>query len=167
MITFGNKPLKPAGPALAPVQASAPASVGGPVLAPAPASVPAAKDGEGAWRVLPLEGTFEFAYLDASGRPSLRRLVATELKVGPGKLLLGGVDVGLQAYRGFRVDRIHRLHAADTGETVDRNVLDWLLGRAASQAREKAAREKAQRAAGSCKRPKKAHSRKAEALAAA
>ncbi len=117
--------------------------------------------------MLPLEGTFEFAYLDASGRPSLRRVSAAELKVGPGKLLLGGIDVGLDAYRGFRVDRIHRLHAADSGETVDRNVLDWLLQKAANQARERAARQKAERPAGSGKRPKNVHGRKAEALAAA
>lgn len=90
---------------------------------------------EGAWRVLPLEGIFEFSYLDANGRPSLRRVSALELKVGPGKLLLGGIDRDLGVYRGFRVDRIHTLKSVESGEVVSRNILDWLLGRATALGR--------------------------------
>ena len=107
----------------------------------APASVPApvASAGESAWRVLPLEGSFEFSYRDAAGAPSLRRVAAVELKVGPGKLLLGGVDEQLDAYRGFRVDRIHSLRAMDTDDIVTRNILDWLMERAQRQERARAA----------------------------
>lgn len=138
MITFGKKLKKgvapqAAVPVAAPLQAVAPPSVSG--------------QDEAVWRVLPLEGSFQFSYLDASGRPSLRRLSASELKVGPGKLLLGGVDADLQAYRGFRVDRMYNLHQAGSDEIISRNILDWLLDRAAKQAREKAALAKAQRIA--------------------
>lgn len=96
---------------------------------------PALPRDEGAWRVLPLSGRYEFSYLDAAGRPSLRRVQARELKVGPGKLLLGGIDGQLGVYRGFRVDRIHILKAVDSGEVVSRNILDWLLDKAERQLR--------------------------------
>ena len=112
----------------------------------------------GAWRVLPLEGRYEIAYADAFGRPSRRRINAAELKVGPGKLLLGGVDADLDAYRGFRVDRIHALKAVETGEVVDRNIVDWLLAEAAKLAKAQ------RRAAVAASRPKKA-SRPAAAAA--
>lgn len=90
---------------------------------------------EGNWRVLPFEGHFEFAYRDVAGRPSLRHVHALEVKVGPAKLLLGGVDEETGTYRGFRVDRIGTLKDAETGEVVSRNILDWLLKRAERHAR--------------------------------
>lgn len=85
---------------------------------------------EGAWRVLPLEGAFEIAYEDGRGLRSIRRLFARELKVGPGKALLGGVDRDRDGYRGFRADRIRRLSDPSTGERIERNVVDWLIRRA-------------------------------------
>lgn len=85
---------------------------------------------EGAWRVLPLEGAFEIAYEDGRGLRSVRRLFARELKVGPGKTLLGGVDRDRDGYRGFRADRIRRLTDPATGERIERNVVDWLIRRA-------------------------------------
>jgi hypothetical protein len=66
-------------------------------------------------------------------------------KVGPGKTLLGGIDQTTDAYRGFRADRIEYLVDRETGEIIRRNVLDWLLERAARQ--EKARRAEAKRAA--------------------
>ncbi len=77
------------------------------------------------WRVLPLEGAYELFYCDEAGHTSRRRLFARELKVGPGKTLLGGIDQATDAYRGFRADRIEYLVDGETGETVRRNVLDW------------------------------------------
>ena len=65
--------------------------------------------------------------------------------MGPGKTLLGGIDQTTEAYRGFRADRIAYLVDRETGEMVRRNVLDWLLKRAARQ--EKARRAEAKRAA--------------------
>lgn len=103
--------------------------------------------------MLPLEGRFEIAYADAGGRPSLRRIAAAELKVGPGKLLLGGVDADLDAYRGFRVDRIRSLKAVETGEVVSRNIVDWLLGGAERLARD---RRRAEAAAQKPAKPVKA-----------
>ncbi|MFL5121998.1 MAG: hypothetical protein ACJ8C8_16240 [Microvirga sp.] len=97
------------------------------------------------WRTLPLEGAYELFYCDEAGHTSRRRLFARELKVGPGKTLLGGIDQATEAYRGFRADRIEYLMDGETGETVRRNVLDWLLKRAARQ--EKARRAEAKRAA--------------------
>jgi predicted DNA-binding transcriptional regulator YafY len=96
-------------------------------------STPFAK---GVWRVLPLEGAFELSYCDEAGNPTLRRVIARELKVGPGKTILGAIDMAHDGYRGFRADRIARVVDAETGETVERNVLDWLTGRAERQARE-------------------------------
>ncbi len=98
-----------------------------------------------AWRVLPLEGAYELFYCDALGNVSRRRLFARELKVGPGKTLLGGIDQTTDAYRGFRADRIEYLVDGETGEVVRRNVLDWLLKRAARQ--ERARKAEAKRAA--------------------
>jgi hypothetical protein len=91
--------------------------------------------GGSAWRTLPLEGAFALHYRDVAGRPSRRRIVARELKVGPGKILLGGIDEPTDAYRGFRADRIDRLVDQATGEIVERNVVDWLLRRADQQER--------------------------------
>jgi hypothetical protein len=85
---------------------------------------------EGAWRVYPLEGALELAYQDAAGNPSVRRVILRELKVGPGKTLLGGIDMADDGYRGFRADRIARIVDAETGRVVDRNILDWLIKRA-------------------------------------
>ena len=46
---------------------------------------------------------------DQAGNPSRRRIIARELKVGPGKTLLGGIDMADDGYRGFRgrPDRAH------------------------------------------------------------
>lgn len=93
------------------------------------------ENGAGAWRVLPLEGFFRFSYRDASGRPSRRRVSAHELKMGSGKMLLGGTDLGTGAYRGFRVDRIRFLEDVDSGTVIGHNVLDWLFKTATDQDR--------------------------------
>ena len=75
-----------------------------------PAPAPEASERqEGRWRVLPLEGTFEIVYEDSRGAWSTRRVDARELKLGPGRTLLGGIDRGRGGYRGFRADRIRRL----------------------------------------------------------
>jgi predicted DNA-binding transcriptional regulator YafY len=99
---------------------------------------------EGAWHVFPLEGALELAYRDVAGNRTRRRVSARELKVGPGRILLGGIDWRSEGYRGFRADRVDWLRDLETGYTVRRNVVDWLLKRAESQARE---RRKAARAA--------------------
>jgi predicted DNA-binding transcriptional regulator YafY len=104
---------------------------------------PAAERNEGAWRVYPMEGALELHYCDQAGNPSTRRIIARELKIGPGKTLLGGIDMADDGYRGFRADRIERVVDAETGETIDRNILDWLIRRAEQQAKE---RRKAARA---------------------
>jgi hypothetical protein len=103
---------------------------------------------EGAWHVYPLEGAMQLAYRDVAGNPSLRRILARELKVGPGKVLLGGIDATDDGYRGFRADRIDLLVDAESGQTVDRNILDWLVKRAVQQSkqRRKVARREAERA---------------------
>ena len=88
---------------------------------------------EGTWRVLPFEGAFELSYTDATGQWSVRRLISREVKIGPGKVLLGGLDMQTGEYRGFRADRIVRLHDAESGETVDRNIVDWLMKRASAR----------------------------------
>ncbi|MFE1602345.1 hypothetical protein [Methylobacterium sp. ID0610] len=85
---------------------------------------------DGAWRVLPIEGRFELVYEDGKGAWTVRHLAAHELKIGPGKVLVGGTDRDRDAYRGFRADRIHRLTDRDSGERVERNILDWLVRRA-------------------------------------
>ena len=84
----------------------------------------------GAWQVLPLEGHFEIVYRDVTGRFSIRRIEALELKVGPGKTLLGGWCAVAEGYRGFRADRIERILDLESGEAAERNVIDWLLKRA-------------------------------------
>jgi hypothetical protein len=116
-----------------------PLAVAGMALSPAAAFLKPDDGGadgprdEGAWRVLPFEGAFELSYTDATGQWSVRRLISREVKIGPGKVLLGGFDMQTGEYRGFRADRIVRLHDAETGETVDRNVVDWLMKRASSR----------------------------------
>ncbi|HEY8565388.1 MAG TPA: hypothetical protein VIL65_07805 [Beijerinckiaceae bacterium] len=98
---------------------------------------PVVERDEGSWRVYPMEGAFQLAYTDVGGNPSTRRIIVRELKVGPGKTLLGGIDMSDDGYRGFRADRIERLIDAETGDVVDRNILDWLIKRAEAQARER------------------------------
>lgn len=94
---------------------------------------------DGAWRVLPIEGRFELVYEDGNGAWSVRRLQAHELKIGPGRVLVGGTDRDRDGYRGFRADRIHRLTDRDSGERVERNILDWLTRRAEGTRRARAA----------------------------
>lgn len=102
---------------------------------------------EGAWRVFPMEGALELHYRDVAGNPSRRRIIARELKVGPGKTLLGGIDMADDGYRGFRADRIDYVVDAETGRMIDRNILDWLIKRAQAQAKERAKIERARRKA--------------------
>jgi hypothetical protein len=91
---------------------------------------------EGNWHVYPLEAALELDYVDQAGNATRRWVLARELKVGPGKMLLGGIDILLdEGYRGFRVDRIQRLEDAETGLTVEHNILDWLMKLAERQAR--------------------------------
>jgi predicted DNA-binding transcriptional regulator YafY len=108
---------------------------------------PATERVEGAWRVYPMEGALELHYCDQFGNSSTRRIIARELKVGPGKTLLGGIDMADDGYRGFRADRIHTIVDAETGLVIDRNILDWLIKRAESQAKERRKAEKSARAA--------------------
>lgn len=91
---------------------------------------------EGNWHVYPLEGALELDYVNQAGNESRRWVLARELKVGPGKMLLGGIDIlSEDGYRGFRVDRIQRLEDAETGLVVEHNILDWLMKRAERQAK--------------------------------
>jgi hypothetical protein len=99
------------------------------------APAPGRERDEGAWHVYPLEGALELRYRDVAGNASRRRILARELKVGPGKVLLGGIDMGDDGYRGFRADRIDRLVDAETGLVIDHNIVDWLIARAQRQAR--------------------------------
>ncbi|WP_370693803.1 hypothetical protein [Methylobacterium sp. NEAU K] len=94
----------------------------------------------GAWRTLPLDGRFDIAYEDATGVWSNRSLDARELRLGPGRTLLGGIDALRGGYRGFRVDRIRRLTDGTTGERIETGILDRLLGRAEAQRRANAMR---------------------------
>ena len=105
-------------------------------------NAPAEERVEGAWHVYPFEGALELDYIDQAGNPSRRWVVARELKVGPGKTLLGGIDMADDGYRGFRADRIDTIVDGQTGRTVDRNIVDWLIDRAVSQEKE---RRRAQR----------------------
>ena len=98
---------------------------------------------EGRWRVLPLEGTFEIVYEDSRGAWSTRRVEARELKLGPGRTLLGGIDRGRGGYRGFRADRIRRLTDPASATRIEAGILDWLLARAEAQRRERAAQIRA------------------------
>jgi predicted DNA-binding transcriptional regulator YafY len=93
-----------------------------------------------AWRTLPLDGHFELVYEDATGAWSNRSLAARELKLGPGRTLLGGIDARRGGYRGFRVDRIRRLIDGATGERIETGILDRLLARADAQRRADAVR---------------------------
>lgn len=97
-----------------------------------------------AWRTLPLNGHFDLVYEDAAGAWSNRSLDARELKLGPGRTLLGGIDARRGGYRGFRVDRIRRLVDGATGERIETGILDRLLGRAEAQRRADALRIKRQ-----------------------
>ncbi len=99
---------------------------------------------QGAWRIVPLEGAYELSYCDEAGKPSLRRVMARELKIGPGKTLLCGIGMADDGYRGFRADRIEYLVDGETGEVIRRNVIDWLIKRAERQEKE---RRRAARAA--------------------
>ena len=96
--------------------------------APAPAG--AARD---LWRTLPIEGTFEVVYEDARGAWTTRTLDARELKLGPGRTLLGGTDRAHGLYRGLRADRIRRLTEPASGTRIETGILDWLLARAETQ----------------------------------
>ncbi len=87
---------------------------------PDPASAPA-------WRILPVSGLFDIVYEDRSGAWSSRTLEARELKLGPGRTLLGGIDRARGLYRGFRVDRIRRLTDHATGERFETGILDRLF----------------------------------------
>ncbi|WP_336489058.1 hypothetical protein [Methylobacterium nigriterrae] len=111
----------------------------GPASEAAGAPQDTAERQEGAWRVLPLEGTFELVYEDGRGAWSARTLQARELKLGPGRTLIGGIDRGRGGYRGFRVDRIRRLTDGVTGQRVEAGILDLLLARAEDQRRTRAA----------------------------
>ena len=91
----------------------------------------------GAWRLMALEGAYELSYCDEAGNASRRRVIARELKIGPGKTLLGGIDMADDGYRGFRADRIEYLVDGETGEVIRRNVIDWLLKRAERQEKER------------------------------
>ena len=93
---------------------------------------------DGVWRVLPVEGRFALVYEDGSGAWSVRHLAAHELKIGPGRVLLGGTDQHRGGYRCFRADRIRRLSDRDTGERIERNILDWLTRRAEATRRNRA-----------------------------
>lgn len=107
--------------------------------ASSPVSVPgAAERQEGRWRVLPLEGTFEIVYEDSRGAWSTRRVEARELKLGPGRTLLGGIDRARGGYRGFRADRIRRLSDSGSATRIEAGILDWLLARAETQRRARA-----------------------------
>lgn len=87
------------------------------------------------WRLLPLAGTFEVIYEDARGTWTVRTLDARELKLGPGRTLLGGIDRAHGLYRGLRADRIRRLTDGETGTRIETGILDWLLARAEAQRR--------------------------------
>jgi hypothetical protein len=112
-------------------------ALAGVALAPGtrPNLPPVTERQEGAWHVYPLEGVLDLAYSDVLGNPSLRRVMAREVKIGPGKVLLGAIDTLDGRYRGFRADRISLIADAQTGETIARNILDWLVRRAEDQAR--------------------------------
>lgn len=93
-----------------------------------------------AWRTLPLEGAFEVVYEDARGAWTTRTLDARELKLGPGRTLLGGTDRAHGLYRGLRADRIRRLTESTAGTRIETGILDWLLARAEAQRKARSAR---------------------------
>lgn len=115
----------------------------GEASAPAPAPAPG-------WSLMPLSGRFDLVYEDGQGVWSRRTVEARELKLGPGRTLLGGIDPGRGGYRGFRTDRIRRLTDAATGERLEGGILDWLMARAEAQRRADAARFR--RTARACRR---------------
>jgi hypothetical protein len=86
--------------------------------------VPAASTG---WLTLPVAGIFDLVYEDRTGAWSSRTLKARELKLGPGRTLLGGIDLARGLYRGFRVDRIRRLTDQATGKRIETGILDHLF----------------------------------------
>lgn len=90
-----------------------------------------------------MEGALELAYTDQAGHPSRRRIIVREVKIGLGKVLLGGIDMADGSYRGFRADRIERIVDAETGQVIDRNILDWLIARAAQEEKDRRKAEKA------------------------
>lgn len=115
---------------------------------PASSSVsPAAERREGAWQVLPIEGAFEVVYEDVRGAWTTRTLDARELKLGPGRTLLGGIDRASGLYRGLRVDRVRRLSEPAASVRLETGILDWLLARAQAQRRARLMRERAIRRA--------------------
>lgn len=124
-------------------QAAAEASEPTGAPAPRPGVRQTGERQEGQWRVLPLEGTFEIVYEDSRGAWSTRRVEARELKLGPGRTLLGGLDRGRGGYRGFRADRIRRLTDPASATRIEAGILDWLLARAEAQRRERTAQLRA------------------------
>jgi hypothetical protein len=88
----------------------------------APARAPAA-----AWQIVPVSGLFDIVYEDRAGIWTSRTIEARELKLGPGRTLLGGIDQARGLYRGFRVDRIRRLTDHVTGERIETGILDRLF----------------------------------------
>lgn len=80
-----------------------------------------------AWRTLPISGIFDIVYEDRTGAWTSRTLEARDLKLGPGRTLLGGIDLARGLYRGFRVDRIRRLTDHATGERIEMGILDRLF----------------------------------------
>lgn len=94
-----------------------------------------AERASGVWRTLTLEGAFEVVYEDARGAWTTRTLDVRELKLGPGRTLLGGTDRAHGLYRGLRVDRIRRLTEPASGTRIETGILDWLLARAEAQRR--------------------------------
>ncbi len=106
-------------------------------VAEAAPQVPAPAPG---WSLMPLGGRFELVYEDGQGVWSRRTVEARELKLGPGRTLLGGIDPGRGGYRGFRTDRIRRLTDTATGERVEGGILDWLMARAEARRRADAVR---------------------------
>nr|WP_238258239.1 hypothetical protein [Methylobacterium gnaphalii] len=111
-----------------------------------------AERAEGAWRIVPLEGSFEIVYEDARGVWSSRMIEARELKLGPGRTLLGGLDHGRGLYRGFRTDRIRRLSDPETGLRIEAGILDHLLSRAEAQRRLRTGRARSTAASASSPR---------------
>lgn len=80
-----------------------------------------------AWRNLPISGMFDIVYEDRSGTWTTRTLEARDLKLGPGRTLLGGIDLARGLYRGFRVDRIRRLTDHASGDRIETGILDRLF----------------------------------------
>lgn len=112
-------------------------TIGASEAPPTPPSVAERQDG--AWRVLPIEAVFEIVYENGNGAWSTRWLDARELKLGPGRTLLGGIDRARGGYRGFRADRIRRLTDPARRVRIEAGILDWLLGLAEAQRRARAA----------------------------